>query len=192
MTQQQKVYIRNGVLIGMIVFAAAMRLVSFKYPVLSNFTPVGAMALFGGAYFTDKWKAYLVPLVALFISDIAINSMYAHKLVLWSSSSIFVYACFLLMTFVGTLMEKVNIVNLGIASLVTTTIHWLVIDLPWLYGDLYPHTINGYIQSLMAALPFERNMLLGDLIYGIILFGGFELAKWRFTELQPAPVRVKR
>jgi len=57
----KKINIRTVVLILMILAAAAMRLVSFKYPlVLSNFTPVGAIALFGGAYFTDKWKAYLV------------------------------------------------------------------------------------------------------------------------------------
>jgi hypothetical protein len=62
-----KIHTRNTVLILMIVAAAAMRLVSYKFPVLSNFTPVGAIALFGGAYFTDKWKAYLVPLAALFV-----------------------------------------------------------------------------------------------------------------------------
>ena len=70
----QKINTRNTVLVLMIVAAAAFRLVSYKYPyVLSNFTPVGAIALFGGAYFTDKWKAYLVPLVTLFLSDMVLD-----------------------------------------------------------------------------------------------------------------------
>src|SRR4051812_6921817 len=105
----QKVNTRNTVLILMIVFAVAMRLVSYKFPILSNFTPVGAIALFGGAYFTDKWKAYVVPLLVLFLSDMAINSMYAHKLVLWNSSAIYMYLCFTAMVFIGTLIKKVNV-----------------------------------------------------------------------------------
>jgi hypothetical protein len=76
----QKVNTRNTVLILTIIAAGAFRLVSYKYPyVLSNFNPVGAIALFGGAYFTDKWKAYLVPLLALFVSDLFLNHFYSGK-----------------------------------------------------------------------------------------------------------------
>jgi hypothetical protein len=56
--------------------------------------------------------------------------------------------------------------------------------MPWLYGNLYPHTLAGYGQSLVAAIPFEKNMLLGDAIFGLILFGGFELAKSKYTTLR--------
>jgi len=38
---------------------------------------------------------------------------------------------------------------------------------------------------LIAAIPFERNMFLGDIVFGIILFGGFELAKNKYTILKP-------
>src|SRR6195952_1681893 len=114
----QKINTRNIVLILMIVAAAAIRLVSYKYPyVLSNFTPVGAIALFGGAYFTDKWKAYLVVLATLFISDIAVNYLYSSKLVLWREGSIWVYLCFALMVFIGTLIKKANVANIFLASL---------------------------------------------------------------------------
>jgi hypothetical protein len=180
----QKVNARNTVLILMIVFAVAMRLVSFKFPFLSNFTPVGAIALFGGAYFNDKWKAYLVPLLALFLSDIAINYLYTGKLVLWYSSSIYMYACFAIMVLIGTMIKKVNVLNVFLASLASVAVHWLIMDLPWLYGTLYPHTLAGYGQSLIAALPFEKNMVLGDAIYGAILFGGFELAKSKYVILR--------
>ena len=47
----QKINTRTVVLILMIVAAASMRLVSYEFKFLSNFTPVGAIALFGGAYF---------------------------------------------------------------------------------------------------------------------------------------------
>src|SRR3954471_23190984 len=98
----QKINTRNIVLILMIVAATAMRFVSYKFQFLSNFTPVGAIALFGGAYFTDKWKAYLVPLAALFISDIFINYLYTSKWVLFYSGTQWVYLCFAIMVLIGT------------------------------------------------------------------------------------------
>jgi hypothetical protein len=181
----QKVNTRNTVLILMIVAAGAFRLVSYKYPyVLSNFTPVGAIALFGGAYFTDKWKAYLVPLLTLFLSDIALNYLYTSKLVLFYSGSFWVYLCFAIMVFIGSLIKKATVVSVLLAAVVSVAIHWLIMDLPWLYGNLYPHTLAGYGQSLIAAIPFEKNMLFGDALFGLILFGGFELAKSKYSALR--------
>ena len=181
----QKINTRNTVLILMIVAAGAFRLVSYKYPyVLSNFTPVGAIALFGGAYFTDKWKAYLIPLLTLFLSDIALNYLYTSKLVLFYSGSIWLYLCFAIMVFVGSMIKKATVVNVLVASLVSVGIHWLIMDLPWLYGALYPHTLAGYGQSLVAAIPFEKNMIMGDVLFGLILFGGFELAKSKYGTLR--------
>ncbi len=49
-----------------IVFAAGMRLIP-HYP---NFTPIAAIALFGGAHLGKRWLAFAVPLAALLISDI--------------------------------------------------------------------------------------------------------------------------
>lgn len=181
----QKINIRNVVLILMIVAAAAMRLVSYKYQFLSNFTPVGAMALFGGVYFNDKWKAYLVPFAALFVSDAIINYLYTSKLVLWYSGSIWVYLSFFAMVFLGSLIKKVNVGNVVLASLAGVAIHWLLTDIdPWLNGTMYAKGINGYFQSLVAAIPFEKNMVLGDAVFGTILFCGFELAKSKYTVLR--------
>lgn len=181
----QKINTRTIVLILMILAAAAMRLVSYKFPyILSNFTPVGAIALFGGAYFTDKWKAYTVVLITLFASDVLINYLYTSKIELWYSGSFWVYLTFALMVFIGGFIKKVNFASVGIASLISVAIHWLIIDLPFLYGALYPHTLAGYGQSLVAAIPFERNMVLGDIVFCAILFGGFELAKNKYTVLR--------
>ena len=180
----QKVNTRNTVLILMIVAAGAFRLITYKlslkYPYeMSNFNTIGAMALFGGAYFTDRWKAYLVPFLALFLSDIALHYFYSVQ---WYSSSILVYLCFAIMVFIGSLIKKATVVSVLLASIVSVAIHWLITDLP--YGDLYPHTLAGYGQSLVAAIPFERNMILGDIVFCAILFGGFELAKSKYSALR--------
>lgn len=179
----QKINTRTVVLILLIIAAAAMRLVSYEYQnVLSNFTPVGAIALFGGAYFTDKWKAYLVVLITLFASDIVINQLY--NLPFWNSYSLGMYVCFALMVFIGTLIKKANFVNVFVASIAGVLVHWLIMDLPFFYGTMYPHTFAGYGESLIAAIPFEKNMVLGDALFCTLLFGGFELAKSKYSVLR--------
>ncbi|EHQ29377.1 DUF6580 family putative transport protein [Mucilaginibacter paludis] len=181
----QKINARTIIITLMILAALAIRLLSFKFPVLSNFSPVGAIALFGGAYFTDKWKAYLIVLVALFISDMLLTMMRTSDFQLWYSSYLWVYLSFAVMVYIGSLIKKASFVNVALASLAAVCVHWLITDLPWVYaGTLYPYTLAGYGQSLLAAIPFERNMVLGDMVFCAILFGGFELAKSKYTVLR--------
>lgn len=167
----------------MIIAATAVRLVTYKFPyVLSNFNPIGAIALFAGAYFTDKWKAYVIPLATLFISDIFLNRLYSGHWVLLDNSSIMVYVFFAVVVFMGSLIKKATVLNVFASSLIAVVLHWLLTDLP--IGNLYPHTLAGYGQSLVAAIPFEKNMLFGDVVFCAILFGGFELAKSKYTVLR--------
>jgi len=179
----KKINTRNTVLVLMIIAAAAFRLVSYRFPyVLSNFNPVGAVALFGGAYFTDKWKAYIVPLFTLFVSDIFLNRLYSGHWKILDNSSILVYVFFIIVVFMGSLIKKANVLNVFLTSLIAVVLHWLITDIP--FGALYPHTFAGYMQSLTAAIPFEKNMLFGDVVFCAILFGGFELAKSKYTILR--------
>ena len=63
---------RTIVLLTFITVTAAIRVIfNFNYEIspLANFSPIGAMALFSGAYFTKQWKAFAFPLLMLFISD---------------------------------------------------------------------------------------------------------------------------
>lgn len=167
----------------MIIAATAIRLVTYKFPYqLSDFNPIGAIALFGGAYFTDKWKAYLIPLVTLFISDIFLNRLYSGHWEILDNSTIIVYVFFITVVFMGTLIKNVTFLNVFATSLIAVVLHWLITDLP--FGNLYPHTLAGYGQSLVAAIPFEKNMLYGDIVFCAILFGGFELAKSKYTVLR--------
>ncbi|MDB5137042.1 MAG: hypothetical protein JWP37_3645 [Mucilaginibacter sp.] len=182
----QKINLRNSILILMIIIASAARLININHLTgWGNFTPVGAMALFGGAYFSDKWKAYLVPLFALFISDIALDYIYFGKFMLFYSGALPVYASFAIMVFIGTYIKKVNVANVVLGSLGAVLVHWLITDIdPWLQGTMYARSFYGYGESLIAAIPFEKSMLLGNLIYGAVLFGGFELAKSKFEVLR--------
>jgi hypothetical protein len=181
----KKINPRTVVLVLMMLVVSLGRLISYEYPhQLSNFTPLGAIALFGGAYFNDKWKAYLVVLITLFLSDIFIDYLYTSKLMLWYDGAMWVYLPFMVMVFFGTFIKKANVLNVILASVGGVCFHWLFSDLPWFYGTRYAHTLVGYGQSLAAAVPFEKNMLLADLLFGLILFGGFEFAKNKYPVLR--------
>ena len=182
----QKINTRTIVLILMIVVATAMRFVSYEYKWMSNFSPVGAIAMFGGVYFTDKWKAYVVVLLSLYVSDVLINHLYTNRWVFFSGDTFWNCVCFCLMVFIGSRIKNLNIGSSLIILLAPVTIHWLIMDMPWINdaGGLYPKTFAGYISALIAAIPFEKNMLLGDAVFGLILFGGFELAKKKYSTLR--------
>ena len=55
---------KNIIILGLIVFAVALRLV----PHPPNFSPIGAIGLFSGCYFCLK-RSWLIPIIALLISD---------------------------------------------------------------------------------------------------------------------------
>ncbi len=180
----QKINIRTIVLILMMVVAIGWRFLSFKFPSLSNFTPVGAIALFGGTYFTQKWKAYLVVLTTLFTSDVLINYLRTSHWVMLYQDSIPVYITFALMVFIGSLIKKTTVTNVFLVSMIGVVLHWLITDLPWFIGSTYTYNLSGYIKSLIAAIPFEKNMIYGDLVFCTLLYSGFELAQKRFNVLR--------
>jgi len=171
------------VILASVLSSGVMRLLSYNFPLLSNFTPMGAVAIFGGAYFADKWKAALVSVITLFITDIFINYLYMNKIVLWyGNSALWLYGSLIIMVFIGSLIKKANVANVLLASLASVAVHWLLTDIePWLYSTYYAKGLLGYGQSLLLAIPFERNMLLADAVFGAILFGGYALVKNKYT-----------
>src|SRR6267378_1879428 len=77
---------------------------------LSNFSPVGAMAIFGGAYFNKTWKAFLFPLLTLFLSDIVLQYTVFNKPGngLLYGGWYYVYTAFILMVLVGRMIKKIS------------------------------------------------------------------------------------
>ncbi len=153
---------------------------------LSNFSPVGAMALFGGVYFKKTWKALFFPLCTLFVSDVILNITVFHRTengILYGGWY-YVYTAFVLMVLVGRLVGKVSVANIFISTLAVVLIHWLVTDIGvWIHSKVYAQNLAGYIQCLVAAIPFEWRFLTGTMIFSGILFGMFELMKKRYTVL---------
>ncbi len=110
---------RTSVLIIMILLAAVFRVLqaSDTFSIFTNLTPAGAMALFGGTYFRNRWKAMLIPVVAMWISDIFINRLlYFDHWVFFYSGSWMVYGTFALMAVIGFFISKVNLTTVAVAG----------------------------------------------------------------------------
>lgn len=184
--ETKKIQLRFGIITGIILLAALSRLI----PHPANFAPIGGMALFGAAYFSKRYWAYLIPIISMWISDLILNNVvygqYFDHFVWFYSGSIFTYAAFALIVLLGTFtLKKVKISNLAISALSASIIFFLVSNFGvWASSGMYPHTFGGLQACYIAGLPFFKNTILGDLFYSGVLFGAFELLQYRFPVLR--------
>jgi hypothetical protein len=148
-----------------IILAALIRIV----PHPANVAPIAGMALFGGAYL-DKKYALLIPLAAMFVSDLFLG---------FHASMLMVYTSFVISGLIGMWLKKhKSVPTVLMASVASSVIFFLLTNFNYWYATpLYPKTLTGVIESYMMALPFFRNTLFGDLVYTGIFFGGYELVK---------------
>lgn len=166
------------VLAAMVASAALARLI----PHPPNFTPVGAMALFGGACVADRRIALLLPLAALFLSDLFLG---LHVLIP------VVYGSFALNVLLGRwLRSRRTAVSTTAVALLGSVQFFAVTNFAcWLL--YYPPTAEGLAACYVAALPFFQNTLLGDAVFATALFGTLALAERGVPVLrEPAPTAV--
>jgi hypothetical protein len=173
------------VALGLTVAAALLRLA----PHPPNFTPVGSVALFGGAKLRG-WQAYLVPVLAMLVTDPILSHLAGYSAYSWATPVI--YACFLINVALGRLFLRsssnpgriASVVLLGSAQffLLTNLYVW------WAGVSLYAHTWAGLLTCYEAALPFFGRTILGDLFYSAILFGAYALLSRKLETSKPAAV----
>ncbi|NJC25327.1 DUF6580 family putative transport protein [Neolewinella antarctica] len=159
--------------IVLIVVAAAARLL----PHPPNFVPTGAMAIFGAAALPKRWLMFLVPLVAFYVSDLALNNLvYAEYFEgLYFGISPFVYLGLGLMILVGAGLlrnQTFSWLRIGGAAVGATLVFFLVSNFGvWVGGLMYPKTAAGLLSAYVAGLPFLLNSLLANLVFSGALFG---------------------
>jgi hypothetical protein len=158
---------------GIIILAVVLRLI----PHWPNFTPLAAMALFAGTYMKRKELAFAVPFAVLLVSDILIG---------FHQTMFAVYAGFAVIVLLGFYVRRnLKLHTVIMASLASSVIFYLITNFAvWASGTVgYPMTGTGLIQSYVAAIPFFRNALLGDIFYNAIFFGSLYFATLRFPVL---------
>jgi hypothetical protein len=187
---------RTLVLLALIGFAVGYRLIVHFVPGLLpwNFTPVEAMALFGGAYFADRRLAILTPLAAMAVADLVIAlSLPAAQVRDWAGMAPIIYGCIALTAFAGfALRGRTRPLNVVIAASASATGFFLVTNFfVWLSSGMYAASLSGLAACYVAALPFyQYGSLPGTGLWSAMLFGGFALLSRRYTVLAATPVTV--
>lgn len=163
----KSVFTNRFITLALLILAASFTRLIPHYP---NFTAIGAMALFGGAYFQRKSEAFLVPMAALFLTDLILglhSEMYA------------VYIAFSIMVVIGFLLrEKRTVLSLFFAATASSVIFFVLTNLAvWANGLWYPRTMQGLAACFTAAIPFFHYTYLGDLFFVSCLFGAYEMLR---------------
>jgi hypothetical protein len=157
-----------------LIFAAAFTRLVPHYP---NFTAVGAIALFGGTYLPNKKLAFVVPFLAMLITDAIIG---LHP-TMWA-----VYLSFGLIVLIGMQVAKnKKVTSIFVGALSSSILFFIITNFAqWIADPFYAKTGAGLAQCFTMAIPFFGYTAAGDLFYVTILFGAYELAKDKVPALQ--------
>ncbi|MBS4028433.1 MAG: hypothetical protein KGZ58_07330 [Ignavibacteriales bacterium] len=155
---------------GLILFAALSRLL--PHPL--NFSPIAAMALFGGVYL-EKRYSFILPMLAMLLSDFILG---------FHSQMPFVYGSFLLIGTLGLwLKNHKSFGTIVFSTFASSLIFFILTNLGmWFMQRFYPtplysSSFDGLIACFVAAIPFFQNTFVGDVVYVSVMFGAYEAAK---------------
>jgi len=134
----------------------------------ANFTPVAALAIFGGLYMSKRY-AIFVPLLIMFVSDLFLG-FYSWPIMLS------VYLSFAFAGLLGIFLRNhKNVQNVLAGTILGSLLFFLVTNAAvCFFGTMYAHSWAGLMQSYVVAVPFFRNSLAGDIFYVGMLVGGYE------------------
>jgi hypothetical protein len=155
------------------------------------FTPIAAAAVFAGFYFSRLAVAALVPISILAISDLVLPSYNSFPVMQAT------YAAMTLPVWCGRMLRGEHR-GWGLAGrwllcgLAPATLFFVMSNFAvWAFQSDYERSLSGLTQCYVAAVPFYRAMLAGDVFYMVVLFGCWALAGVRVREVSPASERVR-
>ncbi|MHC1776500.1 MAG: DUF6580 family putative transport protein [Lentimicrobium sp.] len=182
-----RISMRFAVITAIIASLALSRLMPHPF----NFSPIAALALFGGARYNNRYAAYLLPLLAVWISDLFLNYAFYGRFVPFYKGAFFTYFAFAMIVWLGSVaLKKFSAGNLLLTSLSASVIFFIVSNFGvWAFSGMYPPTSAGFLACYAAAIPFFRNTLAGDLVYTFAVFYAFEYAQQRISSLKVPDLR---
>lgn len=135
-------------------------------------TPAVGVAVFAGYYLSSRLAALLAPVAVMAISNLLLPA-YSERGVM-----VVVYLSLLAPVALGWwLRGRDGYARLAVCAAAPAIVFYLTTNLAvWIFYGSYPHTLAGLGACYAAGLPFLRWMLLGDIFYVTLLFGGYSLA----------------
>ena len=156
----------------LIVIAAVSRVVLYPH----NFSPVIGMAIFAGAVIKDKRLAFILPIAAMFLSDIMFE-VFNIAPGFWGWGQLAGYGILALITVFAFTMKKINVLNVLCYSIASSLIFFLLSNgSVWLFDKTtYAQNFSGLMDCLAAGIPFLKNGMIADLTFSAALFGSYYL-----------------
>jgi len=163
--------------VAMMVLCAVSRVLPHPW----NFTPLVAMALFGGAMLDKHLWALTATIGSLALGDVALG-LFPYDGIAW------VYGASGLVVLAGTwLKRRPTAAATAIAAIGGGFLFYAITNFGvWAGGQLYPRTLSGLADCYVAGLPFYRNQLAGDLVYTAVLFGLHRAGTTVYAHYRPA------
>jgi hypothetical protein len=171
----------------LVVLLVGLGVLARLVPHALNFSPIAASALFAGVMLRHRPLALLVPGSALLISNLALGFDE------WRVATV-VYAALTLPVFAGFLVRRYRLAYSVLpAALSCSLIFYTTTNLAvWAFSGLYPLDTAGLIQCYVAALPFFKQTVAGDLFWTVVLFGGAFLVQHLHARTAPARIEARR
>lgn len=152
---------KNSIIVFAVLFLLAV--LSRWVPHLWNFTLLGGVFLFAGAYFKDKKISALLMLSSMLVSDFLIG---------FHSQMLGVYFAYLTVVILGSFLtvKESRFKVLGFAFSGTLLFYVITNFAVWFEGQLYPMTLAGLVDCYVMGLPFYKNQLISDVVSSLLIF----------------------
>lgn len=182
------------ILVSVLVLATSIfRIVNAEYH-LYNLVPIAALGLFSGSILNNKRVAYLIPLMAMLLSDLGLG-IFTNTQGFYGISQVVNYAALALVTFMGTTLTKRSALRVAGYTLSGSIVFFLLSNFGTFLSGYYGYSFAGFIECYTMAIPFYKsemantffmNSLLGDLSFSALAFGIAHLVGNRATSMRVA------
>lgn len=159
-----------AVFIMLIAVGVAARLTSNSLEIY-NFASVSAIAIFAGFYLRSTVVAALVPLTIMIVSN--------QFLLPYNDNRLLVGMYALLMApvlFRFWLRRDLSALSVGLCAAGTTLFYFVGSNFVHWLCEYKEYTLANFTECYVAALPFLKWTLLGDLVFSAMLFGSYAFA----------------
>jgi len=169
---------QNKKVFTFVLFAVVISIVGRLMPHLPNFTPLVAVTLFSGFVFKNKFKAVLLALFCMLISDFAtitiLNSKYLSLTEYFTSiSTLFIYLPIVAIALVGSGIKEIKFPKIAAWGFSGSLLFWVFSNFGvWIVSSsFYAANLSGLAACYFAAIPFLGYQMAGDVFYSLIVFG---------------------
>jgi len=182
----------------LIVVPAVMRAIHFE----RSLVPMGALALFCGAHFRNRWLALAIPLASMLVGDVLIGLLHHDAAFSFHVILPIVYGCYALNVLMGMGLQKywdrlksqqrergeatsgrgepehasllaTRVLPIAGTTLAGAIFFFLVTNFAdWYLFDSYAKTWQGLLNCYVAGIPFFSRGTLLADVLGSVLFFG--------------------